>query len=211
MYNVFVSVVYGLVCIYNMLICKYYVISLHKRFLHLYSELCHFFLFYLHAALTNVPISFMDSEVQSGATTKVLHEMLSRPDTKHAHLEFLLYKVPCAGAKHARNFDCSGVQFSVLCKKSMEKKLLERMFAYGMLISPEDVALAVDLLPDTTSPTLDLIASRCEGPPETSLSLAYVAAENSSKYQLLITLLKRRAQRPVPPKVYIYTLCILCI
>lgn len=163
-------------------------------------------LFYLqisHAAITKVSITFLDSDVESGATTRVLHEMLTRTDSKHAHLEFLLYKVPCGAGKHARNFDCSGVKFSVLCKKSMEKKLLQRMFAYGMLISQEDVAKAVDLLPDTISPTLSLIASRCEGPPETSLSLAYVAAEKSNKFQLLITLLKKGALPPVPPQVYL--------
>ena len=152
-----------------------------------------------------LPITFLDRDVESGATTRVLHELLSREDSQHDHLKFLLFDIP-AGGKSTCYFDCSGVKFSVLCKKSMGERLLKRLFSLGMLITPEDVVKAVELLPDTESDTLDVIVARCGGPPEESLALAYVEAEKLNKLQLLDTLVKRKAVPPVKPQVYTYSI-----
>jgi tetratricopeptide (TPR) repeat protein len=149
----------------------------------------------------SIPLQFVfvDGDVNCGAPTKVLQELLERQDTKHAHLHFLLHKIPFQ-AHNRCHFDCSSIQFSVVCKKSLGRKLLTTLLSYGMPILPQDVARAVELLPDTKSGTLDVIAANCKGLPSESLSLAYVAAERSKKPQLLECLKKRGAAPPVPPQ-----------
>ena len=143
---------------------------------------------------------FLDCDIVSGATTSVLQELLSRPDSKHAHLNFLLHDMPFQSTL-SNHFDCTSIQFEQVCKKSLGKKLLARMFSFGMTVSSEDVAHAVKLLPDKNAATLDVIAAHCEGPTHESLSLAYVEAEQLNKPQLLDCLVKRGAARPETPQV----------
>lgn len=73
-------------------------------------------------------------------------------------------------------------------------------------MSPEDVAHAVKLLPDTKIATLNVIAGACKGPPNESLSLAYVAAQESKKPQLLECLKGRGAAPPETPQVNFHAL-----
>ena len=142
-----------------------------------------------------LPLGFTESNIESGATTRVLQELLARADSKHAHLSFLLLDMLCDEC-NCRPFNCSSIQFREVCKKSLGKRLLSRMFSLGMTVSPEDVAHAVELLPDTKSPTLNVIADACKGPPCESLSLAYVTAEKLKKPQLLECLIKLGAETP---------------
>lgn len=147
-----------------------------------------------------MPMAFRDIDIVSGSTTKVLQELLSRPDSRHVHLDFLLNEMKFQG-NLSNYFNCTSIRFEQVCKKSLGKRLLRKMFSLGMTISPEDVARAVELLPDTKTATLDVIAGNCEGPPHESLSLAYVAAEKSNKSQLLECLVKRGAAPPISPQV----------
>ena len=143
---------------------------------------------------------FLDGDINNGAPTKILTELLERLDTKHAHLHFLLHKIPFRTPNHY-HFDCSSIEFTIVCKKSLGKKLLSTMFSYGMVISSQDVAKAVALLPDAKSATLDVIAAHCKGLPHESLSLAYEVADRLKKHQLLECLKKRGATPPVPHQV----------
>lgn len=68
-------------------------------------------------------------------------------------------------------------------------------------MSPEDVAKAVELLPDSKVATLDVIAANCRGQPSESLALAYEAAVNLSKPQLLECLVNKGAKPPVTAQV----------
>ena len=145
-------------------------------------------------------MAFLEHDIECGATTQILQELLSREDARHAHLSYLLLKMEFLGCSY-RQFDCSSILFRQVCRKSLGKRLLTRLFALGMVIFPEDVVLAVELLPDTKIATLDLIAANCKGPPRESLSLAYVAAEKLKKPQLLDCLIKRGAVPPVTPQV----------
>lgn len=148
-------------------------------------------------------MAFRDIDIVSGSTTKVLQELLSRPDSKHVHLDFLLNEMKFHGT--LRNyFNCASIQFEQVCKKSLGKRLLRKMFSLGMTITPEEVAHAVELLPDTKTATLDVIAANCEGPPHESLTLAYVAAEKLNKPQLLECLVIRGASPPVSPQVHVH-------
>lgn len=150
-----------------------------------------------------MPMAFRDIDIVSGSTTKVLQELLSRPDSKHVHLDFLLNEMKFQGTL-TNYFDCASIRFEQVCTKSLGKRLLRKMFSLGMTISPEEVAHAVELLPDTKTATLDVIAANCEGPPHESLLLAYVAAEKLNKPQLLECLVARGAAPPISPQVATY-------
>ena len=147
-----------------------------------------------------VPMVFLDRDIESGATTRILHELLARDEVKHAHLNFLLHRITFQTV-NPDHFDCSEVKFSTVCKISLGKRVLTTLLGYGMEILPEDVEKAVKILSDSKSDTLDLIASNCEGLPRESLSLAYVAAERLGKGQLLGCLKKRGAVAPPSPQV----------
>ena len=153
---------------------------------------------------------FLEGDIQCGAPTKILQELLERQDAKHAHLNYLLHKIPFR-TPNPYHFDCSAVQFAVVCKKSLGKRLLATLFSYGMEISPEDVAKAVELLPDTKSATLDVIAAECRGFPNERLSLAYATAEKLKKPQLLECLKKRGAVPPIPPQVRLHCISCTCV
>ena len=83
----------------------------------------------------------------------------------------------------------------------MGKRLLQQLCSLGMVLSPEDVARAVELLPDSKVATLDVIAGNCRGQPSESLALGYDAAVKLNKPQLLECLVKKGAKPPVTPQV----------
>ena len=146
------------------------------------------------------PLAFIDCDVLSGSTSKVLQELLLRPDSRHAHLDFLLTRMVFQ-TTIAKHFDCASIQFREVCKKSLGKRLLYKLFSFGMTVSPDDVAHAVELLPDTKIATLDVIAANCQGLPRESLSLAYQMAVKLNKPQLLECLVKRGGAPPETPQV----------
>lgn len=181
---------------------------------HIYVTKCietvkvHPLLYHTHCTAFTMPMAFEDIDIVSGSTTKVLQELLSRPDSRHIHLDFLLNQMKFKGT-FSNYFNCSSIRFEQVCKKSLGKRLLRKMFSLGMAVSPEEVAHAVELLPDTKTATLDVIAANCKGPPHESLSLAYVAADKSKKFQLRECLVKRGAEPPISPQVYVS--CVVCI
>ena len=140
---------------------------------------------------------FMERDIECGATTKILQELLTRDDTKHTHLMFLMHRIPFR-TLNPRRFDCSSLQFSVVCRKTLKKSVLVTMFTHGLSVSPEDIATAVEVLPDTKSTTLDLIVGKCRGTPPQSLAPAYATAEKLKKRQLVQCLKKHGA---VPAQV----------
>lgn len=190
---------YNYVCVcWEFLQCIYTHVTVHCSFHYVYAH-------FVSYSAVHMPVVFLDCDIVSGATTKVLLELLARPDCSHAHLNFLLNNM-CFQGILLNHFDCTSIQFAQVCGKSLGKRLLHRMFSLGMAVSPEDVAHAVELLPDTKTATLDVIAANCLGPPCDSLSLAYVAAEKLKKPQLLECLVKRGAAPPVTAQVQnVYT------
>ena len=97
--------------------------------------------------------------------------------------------------------DASGVKFAQLSKKSLGKGLLKRLVDLGMRFSPSDVAMAVELLPNSKVATLSVVVSGCPGNAAESLCPAYEAAVKLDKPDLLACLVENGAVRPETPQV----------
>ena len=136
--------------------------------------------------------------------------MVQKREVKHVHLEFLLTRMPFKTTiPSSKWFDASAVQFSQVSKKSFGKRLLHQLFQFGMSVSSKDVALAVELLPDSKVATLEVIVDNYKGPPQECLARACEVATKLKKLQLLECLNKRRDAVPSPSyQVYIMVVII---
>ena len=97
--------------------------------------------------------------------------------------------------------DASGVQFAQLSKKSLGKRILNRLIELGMRFSSADVTTAVELLPNSKVATLGVIVSGCPGNAAESLCPAYEAAVKLGKQDLLACLVENGAVHPETAQV----------
>lgn len=143
----------------------------------------------LSVGLTHLLPILTDNDVQSGFCTRLLQELLSRPETKQNHLQFLVLQMYINSFKPP--FDASCVALSEILKRRFtNEKLLVRLFELGMRIKDTDIEIAVEVLPNRNASvkTLELILS--EYGKLTSLKSLCEVAKRSGNTRLVSYLAK---------------------
>ena len=97
-------------------------------------------------------------------------------------------------------FDASQIELVALLKKSVsDKKLIEKLFEFGMITTQQSIYDAVVLLPASSIDTLKLIISRCTDMNSDILDQSCYKAFIARKVQFVTCLTEHGAKSPAEP------------
>ena len=152
-----------------------------------------------HAELVHLLPVLKDDDIQSGFSTKLLNKLISRPNAKASHMQFLVFDMRVHSTRQP--FDASGIELSTLLKMSAtDQAFLKRMFQLGMTVKEKDIAVAVEVFSDKDEHIMDVILSKYGDKDPHSLDQPCKEALNAKKHKLA-SCFKKHGAKCDDPKV----------
>ena len=124
------------------------------------------------------------------STSQLLTKLVAHESSTGKHLDYLLFKIKI-DSKRVPNlfYNASKVSPSQLLKKNIrELKVYEVLVDYGMLVTAEDIACAVDMLPNSKLQLMKLLVAKCKDTDGPAYDKAIEAATKSNKKQFIAAL-----------------------
>lgn len=137
-----------------------------------------------------------EDDVASGLSTKLLRQIVDKPDVTEALLKYVVLELP--PRRITKPYDASGVDLIRILSKSTEYKLISRLMELGMKLKPSQMEALVLFIPPKNQHTFDMLLYHAHKNkfPQSSFNAACLKAMNMQKIGFISKLISEGAAPP---------------